>query len=102
MYGSKYRKKEWYCIDLKTGMINYVHKGFGAGAIVKADGLFYCYSETGEVALVDANPGSFNIVSIFDVPLGTDQHWAHPVIQDGRMYIRHGNALMVYDISEKK
>jgi outer membrane protein assembly factor BamB len=30
--------------------------------------------------------------------LGTDQHWAHPVIHDGRLYILHGNILMVYNI----
>jgi len=30
--------------------------------------------------------------------LGTDQHWAHPVIHEGVMYIRHGNALMAYKV----
>jgi hypothetical protein len=45
------------------------------------------------------SPNSFEIISKFEVPLGTDQHWAHPIIHDKRMYIRHGDALMVYDIS---
>ncbi len=102
LYGGKYRRKEWYCINLNTGAVHYVHKGFGAGAIVEADGLFYCYSESGELALVDATPDGFHIISSFEVPLGTDQHWAHPVIKDGRLYIRHGDALMVYDISQKE
>jgi outer membrane protein assembly factor BamB len=101
IYGGKSRKKEWYCIDWRDGSFKYIHKGLGSGVIVKADGLYYCYNEAGELALVDANPNEFSIISKFDVPLGTDQHWAHPVIQDGRMYIRHGDALMVCEISEQ-
>lgn len=67
--------------------------------IVYAENLFYCYGDNGEVALVKMSPDSFEIISKFEVPLGTDQHWAHPIIHDKRMYIRHGDALMVYDIS---
>ena len=96
--GYGYHKKTWFCVDMKSGYINYAFKGFGYGNIIYADGLFYCYNEKGEVALVDADEKQFNIISSFPVPLGTDQHWAHPVIKDGRLYIRHGNALMVYDI----
>jgi hypothetical protein len=53
------------------------------------------------VALVDGNAEEFKVVSSFKVSLGTNQHWAHPVIDNGSLYIRHGNALMVYDISSK-
>lgn len=102
LYGSKYRSKEWHCIDLSTGESKHTLKGLSSGVIVEADGLFYCYGDAGEIALVKANPQAFEIISSFEVPLGTDQHWAHPVIREGRMYIRHGDALMVYDISEKK
>jgi hypothetical protein len=37
----------------------------------------------------------------FKVPLGKDHHWAHPVIADGKLFVRHNDALMVYDISEQ-
>jgi outer membrane protein assembly factor BamB len=50
-------------------------------------------------ALVKIDRNSFEIKGRFEVPLGTDQHWAHPVIKDKRLYLRHGDALMVYDIS---
>ena len=53
------------------------------------------------MALVNANPKSFNVISTFKIPMGTKEHWAHPVINNGQLFIRHGNALMVYDISEK-
>jgi hypothetical protein len=66
--------------------------------IVYADGLFYCYGEDGRVSLARMTPESFEIRGSFKVPLGTREHWAHPVIHDKRLYIRHGDALMVYDV----
>ena len=50
------------------------------------------------MGLISANPSSFSVINKFKVPLGTDQHWAHPVIDEGKLYIRHGDALMVYKI----
>ena len=98
IYGSMYRKGFWCCIKTTSGEILYSSDKLWDGNIVMADGRMYCYSEKGEVALVSADPSSFNIISRFKVPLGSDQHWAHPVISDGRLYIRHGNALMTYKI----
>jgi outer membrane protein assembly factor BamB len=99
VYGSKYRSSEWYCLNWTTGEVEYTSRPFRNGVIIYADDRFYCYSEGGELALVQANRESFNVISEFEVPLGTNQHWAHPVIDNGRLYIRHGNALMVYDIN---
>ena len=101
IYGSKIDKKSWYCIDVKTGKTQYISKAIGDGAIIFADGLFYCYSMDGRMSLVEANPSSFNVISSFRITKGTDQHWSHPVIHDGRLYLRHGNALMVYDIKKE-
>jgi len=69
------------------------------GNIIYADGMAYCYSEKGEVGIVKLTPDAFEVVSSFKIDLGSSQHWAHPVIRDGRLYVRHGDALMVYDIS---
>lgn len=102
IYGSAYRTKNWYSVNPATGKEKIISSDFSNGVIIYADGLFYCYSEDGQVALVKMTPDTFEIISKFNVPLGTDQHWAHPVIHNKRMYIRHGNALMVYDISDRK
>ncbi len=101
IYGSSYKKKEWYAIDVNSGKERLISEDLSGGAIVFADGLFYCYSDRGEMALVDMDSARFEINGKFDVPLGTDQHWSHPVIHNGKMYIRHGNALMVYNIHEQ-
>jgi outer membrane protein assembly factor BamB len=98
IYGSKYRSKFWNCINAADGEIVYNAEGLADGVILWADDLFYCYTTGGEMALVNADSSSFNIISKFDVKYGTDQHWAHPVIHNGILYIRHGDALMAYDI----
>ncbi|MBL7971555.1 MAG: PQQ-like beta-propeller repeat protein [Prolixibacteraceae bacterium] len=99
VYGSAHIQPKWFCIDTQTGQTRYIAKEHGGGPVIYADGLFYCYSEKdGEMALAEANPEQFRIISKFKVPLGTAQHWAHPVIAGGKLYIRHNDALMVYDI----
>jgi hypothetical protein len=47
---------------------------------------------------VKAIPTGFEIVSSFRVTLGSGKHWAHPAISDGRLYVRHGDVLMAYDV----
>ena len=93
---------KWFCIDLKTGLTKYIARDLGGGPVIYADGLFYCYAEKdGEIALAEGNPEQFSVIGKFKVPLGTAHHWAHPVIAGGRLYIRHNDALMVYDIQEQ-
>lgn len=58
-------------------------------------------AEKGTLGLVKAVPEDYHIVSSFKVTPGTGQHWAHPVISGGRLYIRHGDALIAYDIKAK-
>ena len=90
--------KFWYCVDWNTGEIKYRETGLGMGVTIFADGLLYCYSDKGEMALVNPRPEKFDIISMFPVTLGTDTHWAHPVIHNKILYIRHGNTLMAYSI----
>ena len=100
LFISAYLKPDWQVLNWNTGEMLVQNKDLGGGAIIYADGMFYCYAENdGEMALVNAACDKFEIVSRFKVPLGTDQHWAHPVIKNGVLYIRHGNALMAYKIS---
>ena len=99
LYSSTYNKKEWYCFDAETGRLNYVSDQVSGGAAIFADGLFYCYGTDGVLALVEPNETDCRVIGSFEVSLGTDQHWAHPVIHVGRFYVHHGNALICYDIA---
>ena len=97
VYGSSSRGK-WVCLEAKSGRVLYETTGVGMGSAVCADGMLYCYGEKGTMALVRATPTAHEIVSKFKVAQGEGPHWAHPVISGGRLYIRHGDMLMVYSI----
>jgi outer membrane protein assembly factor BamB len=100
LYGSDDSNKAWYCLDWKSGKTLGSSQPTGRGTIISADGMLYCYSDKGEIAL--ALPGADNMtkVSSFKVPYGADQHWAHPVVDNGKLYVRHGTSLMVYNIKK--
>ena len=102
IYGANWlsnSKGNWVCLEWKTGKVMYEEKWMNKGSIIFADGMLYCYTEKkGEVGLVRPTPDKFSLVSHFKIPLGSGQRWAHPAISDGRLYIRRGEALMVFDI----
>jgi outer membrane protein assembly factor BamB len=99
VYGANTKRNGWMCLDWGTGKVMYEQAWLGKGSVTYADGMLYCYEEkAGTVALVKASPKGFDIVSSFVVTGGTDEHWAHPVVCDGRLYVRHGDTLMVYDV----
>jgi outer membrane protein assembly factor BamB len=104
LYGSNWlsnRKGNWVCLDWNGGKVMYEQEWHNKGPIIFADGMLYCYDEKdGNFALVNLNPQKFEVVSSFKVSFGSGPHWAHPVIADKRLYIRHGDALMVYDIAQ--
>lgn len=98
LYGSGDNNREWRCVDWKTGEEKYAAKDIAKGVTIYAEGMLFCYTERGELALVDATPSAFEMVSKTKVELGSAQHWAHPVINNGRLFVRHGNALIAYKI----
>ena len=98
IYASGHGNNMWLCVDWNTGETKYKVRDIGRSNIIYADGLLYCYSERGNMFLVKPNPENIEIVSSFNVTLGTAQHWAHPVIHQGVLYLRHGDALMAYKI----
>ena len=100
LYGSDagYKNRSWYCVNWNTGEIMWRQQGIAVGVTIYADGMLYCYSERGEMALVKPQPDKFNIISQFMVTKGTNQHWAHPVIYKGTLYVRHGDSLIAYKI----
>jgi outer membrane protein assembly factor BamB len=99
-YGSGDSNRFWFSINWQTGEIKYKDNTLGIGNIISVDDMLYCYSERGDMALVRINPEKFDCVAKFPVTLGTDQHWAHPVIYKGVLHVRHGNTLMAYKIKD--
>ena len=93
---------KWSCVEFATGKLMWQDACVGkGGSVVFADGMLYCYSETGVVGLVRPSSRQCHLVSTFKVPLGDGSHWAHPVVSNGRLFIRHGNVLMCYAVSAR-
>jgi len=100
IYGSGDRNKKTFCLDWKTGKQIYSSKEMAPATFIADNGLLYVYSESGKVFLVEPKEDRFNILSSFSVPFGANPHWAHLVIKNKKLYVRHGTSLMVYDIAE--
>ncbi|MBN1927817.1 MAG: PQQ-like beta-propeller repeat protein [Prolixibacteraceae bacterium] len=92
---------KWACINWETGEKMYDEDWYSKGEIIYADGLLYVYNEkNGHVGLVEPSPTGFKLISEFKIEKGSGPHWSHPYIYDGKLFIRHGDVLMVYNIKE--
>jgi len=100
LYGSGDNGRSWQCIDWKTGEQKYSSTEVAKGAVIAANNKLIGYSEKGELFMAETNPSGLKIISKTKITLGSDQHWAHPVINNGVLYVRHGNVLIAYKISE--
>ena len=98
IYGSGDEHRDWQCIDWETGKVDYKTREIGNGVVIAADNKLYFYSQRGELALVRPGNSSFEIISKIRITEGSGQHWAHPVIHNAVLYVRHGNALIAYHV----
>jgi outer membrane protein assembly factor BamB len=92
------------CVELKTGKVMWGEREPGKGSVIYADGRLYCRSESGAgtVFLADASPNGYVERGRFDPPDRTkEQAWAHPVIANGKMFIRDQDTLLCYDVKAK-
>jgi outer membrane protein assembly factor BamB len=88
------------CLDWKTGKALWNAPAVGMAVVIAADGMLYVYGQDGKMYLVKPNSAAFEPVSQFVISEGTNEHWAHPTIANGRLYVRHGDALLAYDIKD--
>lgn len=98
----------WVCQNFKTGEEVWSHRGFGKGAVAYAEGMLYCMDENGgNVVLAEASPAGWKEHSRFKLdpqskirnPQG--RIWTHPVISNGKLYLRDQDLLHCYDIKAK-
>ena len=99
IYGSGHKSRGWFCYDWKTGEEKFNSTELGNGVIIMVADKLIIYSDRGELALVNPTPEKLDIISKTKVEFGTAQHWAHPVVHNGVLYVRHGKSLIAYKIS---
>jgi outer membrane protein assembly factor BamB len=95
--------KGWTCQDLKTGEAKWQDKTMGKGALVAADGKLFLRQEDkqGTVAMIAADPAGYKELGRFDQPdRSGKQTWPHPVISDGKLYLRDQDVLLCYDVKK--
>ncbi|MBM4024275.1 MAG: PQQ-like beta-propeller repeat protein [Planctomycetes bacterium] len=104
VYAAGYRdRKWWFGIDWQTGETRSELKDLTTGAALYADGRLYILDEAGTAALVKPGPDRMEIVSQFRLtPQRVRDAWAHPVLLDGRLYLRYHDTLWCYDVKDRR
>lgn len=107
IYGYSDSKNGWICIDYKKNEEDPVWRSnkLGKGSLIYADGQLYCYAEKdGELARIQATPtewtetGRFRIPATSEIRPKSGKVWAHPVIANGKLYLRDYDILYCYDL----
>jgi outer membrane protein assembly factor BamB len=107
-YAESQKKEEpWMCIDFTTGetifqsaLIESSYK-YPNACLTYADGMLYLYTDDGAMALAKPGDTSFELAGMLKIEdPGRRQTWAHPVVLDGRLYLRCGDRMIVYDVAD--
>ncbi|MFM8270834.1 MAG: PQQ-binding-like beta-propeller repeat protein, partial [Gemmata sp.] len=104
LYGDLDDSGKPWCANLKTGEILWQRsggKGGGSASLTAAEGKLYIRYSDGWVVLADANADKYTEISSFKVPNGKNNTWAHPVVLDGKLYVRERDTLWVYNVAAK-
>jgi len=95
------------CLDFKTGNVLWdgrddAQKRAPKGSVAFADGRLYYRTEKGIVLLIEPSPKEYLERGRFEQPDRTRlPAWAHPVIANGRLYVRDQDLLLCFDVKAK-
>jgi hypothetical protein len=104
LYGSStFRNSEQLvCLDWETGEKKFMDKATGKVSLTYADGMLYTLSIDGLMSLVLPTSAGHELISSFNIPKGgKGKSWAHPVVCEGRLYVRHGQFLYAYRVKSE-
>ncbi len=89
------------CLEFATGKMMWRDRAVGKGSVMFADGNLYLQSEQNLVGLAQATSSGYVEKGRFNIPDKGLPSWAHPVISDGRLYVRNQDLMMAYDIKAR-
>jgi hypothetical protein len=98
----------WLCMDFLTGEQKWREREvLSKGAIAYADDRFYCLGEDdGTVVLIAVSPegweehGRFTMSPQTEIRKDRGRIWTHPVIVDGKLYLRDQDLIYCYDVKQ--
>jgi outer membrane protein assembly factor BamB len=96
LYVTSKNKKLW-CVNTETGAVVDTLRNMN-GSLIFADNKLICYADNGNVNLIDLSGPNMEVTGKFKIEKGTKEHIAYPIIDKGVLYIRHGKAMMAYQI----
>ena len=98
----------WVCLNFKTGEIVWSEKGeLGKGAVTCAEGMLYCVDERdGTVVLAEASPAGWKEHGRFKLTKSSRRSskgmvWTHPVVSNGKLFLRDQELLSCYDVKAR-
>lgn len=98
----------WTCQDFFSGESVWNERKLGKGSLTCADGKLYLFDERkGEVVLIDASPegwnerGRFTLEPLSQQRSGRGGIWTHPVVANGKLFLRDQELLFCFDISSE-
>ena len=88
------------CLEFTSGAIRWKRRGPGTGSasVTGAAGHLVFRYQDGVVALVEATPDEFRLAGTFQTPSSGGDSWSHPVISNGRLFLRENETLWAYHI----
>lgn len=89
------------CLNVRDGEIAWGPEraeGKGETSMIYADGHFVLRRESGHVILIKANPEKYDVVGSFMPEFQEGKSWAHPVISNGKLYLRENDKIMAYQL----
>ena len=105
VYGDRDDSGMPFCAEVKSGKVIWRRQsrgqGRGSAAVTYADGHLYFRYDNGVMALVPATPTKYTETGTFKIPNAQSQSWAHPVIADGKLYLREQDILWCYDVKRR-
>ena len=100
--GHKHNNGIPICIEMESGEVvwggDQRGPGSGTAAVAYADGNMVFRYQSGDVGLIGATTGGYELKGSFTPEFQERESWAHPAIVDGFLFLREQNKLMCYDL----
>ncbi len=91
------------CMEFQTGKILWRDRNAPKGSLLLADGRLYLRAEDGEMILIEPSRDELKIRGRFEQPdRSNSPAWAHPIIANGKLYIRDQGLLLCYDLKSSE
>ncbi len=102
--GTGHNKGFPIAIEKATGKVAWGpirNAGKSSAAVSYADSHLYFRYQNGLMVLVEATPEEYREKGSFMIPDVEQFSWSHPVISDGKLFLREQDNLFVYDVRKK-